>query len=129
MKHFILIFCIAGVSCCSTKTKSNGSGANMSPVEVPVLENVPSCLDQLIQRYTQEVKQNPARKIYSYTYKSNTVYYVTPPCCDFYSDLYDKDCNLIGHPDGGITGKGDGKVPDFEKEKSKEQLVWEDTRK
>ena len=28
--------------------------------------------------------------------------------CDQFSDLLDANGNLIGHPDGGITGRGDG---------------------
>ena len=74
-----------------------------------------------------EVK-NPTTKIYSYLYKGKKVYYVTAPCCDFFSDLLDADCNLIGHPDGGITGRGDGKMPDFHKSRTDEKLVWEDPR-
>ena len=29
-------------------------------------------------------------------------------CRDQFSDLLDANGNLIGHPDGGITGRGDG---------------------
>jgi hypothetical protein len=35
---------------------------------------------------------------------------------------------LICQPDGGITGKGDGKCPDFDKNKTNEKLVWQDPR-
>ena len=45
-----------------------------------------------------------------------------------FSDLYDADGNLLGHPDGGITGQGDGKLPDFQEERSDEQVVWADDR-
>lgn len=74
-----------------------------------------------------EVK-NPPQKIFSYKYKGSTVYYVTAPCCDFFSDLLSADCELIAHPDGGITGKGDGRAADFHKLRSGEKLVWEDPR-
>ena len=83
----------------------------------------------MIKGFEKEEKQNPPRKIYRYTYKGKTVYYVTPPCCDFYSDLYDSTCKLIGHPDGGFTGKGDRRMPDFHTSKSNEKLIWEDKRK
>ncbi|MBL0146942.1 MAG: hypothetical protein IPP48_15705 [Chitinophagaceae bacterium] len=86
-------------------------------------------MQTLIKKFEAEKVQNPPRSIYSYTYKSKTVYYVTAPCCDFFTDLYDENCNLIGHPDGGFTGKGDMKMPDFEKEKSNEKLIWTDSRK
>ena len=71
---------------------------------------------------------NPPRKIYSYLYKDSLVYYVTAPCCDFFSDLYNTNCELIAHPDGGITGKGDGRLSDFHALKTAEKLLWEDDR-
>lgn len=90
----------------------------------------PACVKALIKKFSAEEKQNPPRSIYSYTYKGKTVYYVTPPCCDFFSDLYDSaTCKLIGHPDGGITGKGDMQMMDFNTAKSNEKLIWKDTRK
>ncbi|MBS1742291.1 MAG: hypothetical protein JST81_04590 [Bacteroidetes bacterium] len=82
-----------------------------------------------MNRFAAEEKQNPPRKIIRYEYEGKTVYYVTPPCCDFFSDLYDSTCVLIGHPDGGFTGKGDGKLSDFNEKKKREVLVWEDRRK
>jgi len=57
------------------------------------------------------------------------VFYVPALCCDFYSDLYDMDCNLIGHPDGGYTGRGDGSFPDFTERRKDEKLIWADERK
>ena len=34
----------------------------------------------------------------------------------------------MGHPDGGFTGKGDGKIKDFETA-TDEKLLWADSRK
>ena len=45
-------------------------------------------------------------------------------CCDFYNEVYDAKCNFLGAPDGGFTGKGDGKIPDFFEEAKSEKLVW-----
>lgn len=90
--------------------------------------NLPACLQKLVKGFLEEEVQNPPRKIYSYTYNGGLVYYVTPPCCDFFSDLYDAQCKLIAHPDGGITGRGDGRAKDFAQTKSNEKLVWEDVR-
>lgn len=137
MKNTFLLLCIVAASCCGTKKSLDTSAGNAAPgmettkteKEKVTAENVPACLLEMISGFTKEEKQNPPRKIYSYTYKGKTVYYVTPPCCDFFSDLYDSDCKLMGHPDGGITGRGDGKFPDFEKEKSNEKIVWKDKRK
>ena len=51
-----------------------------------------------------------------------------PRCCDIFSDLYDASGNVIGHPDGGITGQGDGRVPDFPAQRENERIVWKDQR-
>lgn len=92
------------------------------------IAKLPACLQKLVKGFLEEEVQNPPRKIYSYTYNGNLVYYVIPPCCDFFSDLYDAQCKLIAHPDGGITGRGDGRARDFIQTKSNEKLVWEDVR-
>lgn len=97
--------------------------------KTPVAPPVAACVQKLIKKFSAEEVQNPPRSIYSYTYKGKTVYYVTPPCCDFFSDLYDSNCNLIGHPDGGITGKGDMQMMDFDTAKKNEKLIWKDKRK
>jgi hypothetical protein len=90
--------------------------------------SIPVCVQQLISRFRKEEKQNPPRSIYRYSYKGRTVYYVTAPCCDFYSDLYNSACTIIAHPDGGFTGRGDGRAPDFLKERKNEKLLWKDNR-
>jgi hypothetical protein len=54
---------------------------------------------------------------------------VTAPCCDFFTDVYDENCNIIGHPDGGITAKGDMNMMDFNTLKTNEKLIWTDERK
>jgi len=114
-----------------TKTDTKGDPAKVTKNEFRNAGNTaaPSCIQKLIKEFQGEEKQNPPRKIYSYMYKGSTVYYVTAPCCDFFTDLYDKNCNLMGHPDGGITGRGDGKFTDFIKLRSNEKLIWKDGRK
>jgi hypothetical protein len=89
----------------------------------------PACIRDMIQKFKAEEKQNPARSVFRYTYKEKTVYYVPAICCDFFSDLYDDKCNLIAHPDGGFTGRGDGKAEDFKDKRSDGQLIWQDERK
>ena len=50
----------------------------------------------------------PPRPITRYEYQGETVYYVLKESCYQFSDLLDTDGNLIGHPEGGITGRCDG---------------------
>ncbi len=128
MKNTLLLFCVIIASCCGPK-KTNVTTSPGDNVAIGSSTDTSACLQQMIAGFKNEEKQNPPRKVYSYQYKGQTVYYVTPPCCDFFSDLYDSKCKLIGHPDGGITGRGDGKFPDFEQLRTNEKLVWEDTRK
>ena len=121
------------ISSCATSQSSKSAQSKPSKGEAPVASdtngpNVPSCIRVMIEKYEYEEKQTPPRKIYQYTYNGKRVYYVTAPCCDFFSDLYDSECALIGHPDGGITGRGDGSLPDFMKTRSNEKLIWEDKR-
>ncbi|RYF83629.1 MAG: hypothetical protein EOO03_15350 [Chitinophagaceae bacterium] len=82
----------------------------------------------MIDKYQKAPKTNPPKKIFSYSYKGKTVYYETAICCDQYSNLYDENCKLLGHPDGGYTGKGDGTMTDFSSTRTNEQLLWEDKR-
>jgi hypothetical protein len=89
----------------------------------------PACIRDLIKKFEAEEKQNPARSVFRYTYKEKTVYYVPAICCDFFSDLYDDQCKLIAHPDGGFTGRGDGKADDFIDKKTGGKLIWKDPRK
>lgn len=91
--------------------------------------DVPPCIQQMIADYSNRPIQNPPAEFYSYDYKGQTVYYMKPPCCDQMSKLYDSNCNFICSPDGGITGKGDGKCTDFYSTRQNEKLIWKDDRK
>ena len=97
-----------------------GFSAQIVPSEVELLRwsppptpEIPDWLTRLIQRLENEPVANPPASIAQYVYTGHTVYFLPPRCCDIFSDLYDADGNIIGHPDGGITGQGDGRVPDF----------------
>src|SRR6478672_522881 len=124
MKHVLIIMSIIAASCCSSKKTTDTANTDTTAKGQDSSVVLPKCINKMIAEFSKAKVENPPRKIYSYNYNGKTVYYVTPPCCDFYSDLYDSDCNLIGHPDGGFTGKGDGKMTDFHSTKSGEKLVW-----
>ena len=130
MKVFVLVFVISLASCCSGKSNRSGASSNTNAGDSTVVNyKTPDCIRVLIAGFEKEAVQNPPRKIYSYSYQNKTVYYIPAICCDFFSDLYDDDCKLIGHPDGGITGRGDGTVRDFDSARSNERLIWADKRK
>jgi hypothetical protein len=71
---------------------------------------------------------NPPASITRYEYQGHVVYYVPPRCCDVASTLYDEKGAVICQPDGGFTGRGNNKCPDFFDARSKAQLVWKDPR-
>ena len=115
-----------------TDTPAPTSTNTVDPVNRYVAESDvtarPPWLKARIAAVLAERKRNPITRILRYDYDGKIVYYISAPCCDQYSDVFDTKGKLICHPDGGITGKGDGQCPDFEKRKSNEKLVWQDPR-
>ncbi len=88
----------------------------------------PAWITSLIVKYESEPIGNPPQSIWRYEYKKQTVYYSPAQCCDQFSTLYDVNGKVIGAPDGGFTGQGDGKHSDFFKERKSEKLIWKDSR-
>ncbi len=88
---------------------------------------IPLWLTQMIEDFEASPVANPPRRVIQYQYKGNVVYYITSPCCDQFNNLYDIEGNIICAPDGGITGNGDGRCPDFVDNDG--AVVWEDKRK
>lgn len=104
---------IAGETALAKKDSLNGN-------TVPF----PTCIKNKIDSFKlKEVHERPQRVI-EYRYKGKKVYYVAMPCCDFFNEVYDDKCKFLGSPDGGFSGQGDGKLPDFFKEVSNEKLIW-----
>jgi hypothetical protein len=89
---------------------------------------IPACISAKIEFLKGQPKGNPAYSVYQYSYNGKKVYYFPPQCCDQFSDLYDENCNLICHPDGGIAGGGDGNCQNFISTRKNEVLIWKDSR-
>jgi hypothetical protein len=85
-------------------------------------------LQAMIAEILSQPPTNPPSAIYRYRYHGQVVYYRTGYCCDVPSSLYDEAGNLLCHPDGGFTGDGDGRCPDFHAEATTRELVWQDPR-
>ena len=90
-------------------------------------EDYPQCITKKINELKKIPVQNPPASIWEFEYQGKKVYYIPADCCDRFNPLYDKKCNIICHPDGGITGKGDSKCLDFSRKN--EKLIWKDDRK
>ena len=126
MKLLILSLMLVAFGCNASK---KNSAIEIAPEGSKVMvDSLPVCVKVLIEKMKSETVTNPQRKIYSYIYLGKKVFYVPAICCDNFSDLYNDSCRLMGHPDGGFTGRGDGKIKDFETA-TEEKLLWADSRK
>jgi len=65
------------------------------------------------------------RQVVQYMYNGQKVYYLPSAVPDMYGDLLDSACNILCHPDGGITGRGDGQCTDFFSNRTKAKVLWE----
>src|SRR5512143_1395573 len=88
----------------------------------------PELVDQLIKQFEQDPVGNPPLSIWQYEYNGQVVYLVLAHCCDIPSVVYDASGAVLCSPDGGITGKGDGRCDDFFDQRTNEQLIWKDSR-
>jgi hypothetical protein len=88
----------------------------------------PAWLQTRIQSILATRKRNPIIRVTRYLYNGESVYYESAPCCNQQSTLYDVEGKVLCHPEGGITGRGDGKCSNFQKRRTNEQLVWQDPR-
>jgi len=89
---------------------------------------LPPCILDKIEAIQQQPKYNPPATVYRYLYAGSYVYLISSNCCDQYNYLYDRDCNIICAPTGGITGKGDSRCSNFKEMATDETLVWKDSR-
>lgn len=89
---------------------------------------LPDWIIKLIEKEKTEGAANPPAFLSQCKYRGQTVYYRSSRCCDIPSILYDENENVICSPDGGLTGRGDGKCADFFYEKSGCEVIWRDTR-
>ena len=90
--------------------------------------DTPDWVEKMIVKFKNEPVGNPPQSIWQFDYNGQIVYYVPPQCCDQYSTLYDEKGNILGAPDGGISGSGDGRFTDFFTERKNEKLIWQDSR-
>jgi len=93
--------------------------------KIAVTAELPACLKAKIDSMIANPNEGSPQSITRYSYHEKTVYYMKAPCCDKYNIVFDNDCNILGYPDGGFTGRGDGKMPDFFNEAKDGKVVWE----
>jgi len=97
-------------------------------VSAVATNNIPSCIQQKIDSIKQQPVWNPPAEINEYNYSGSKVFLISANCCDFYSVVFDTNCNYVCAPSGGFTGKGDRKCTDFFKQAKFVRIVWKDER-
>ncbi len=118
--HIVLVFAalLPMVGCSSVARKKSQQAKDAYPAWIK---------DFIAREETYPVADPPA-SLMQCGYKNQTVYYVPPRCCDVPGILYDETGNAICSPDGGISGIGNGKCPDFLTTRKNCRTVWKDTR-
>jgi hypothetical protein len=89
---------------------------------------LPSCIQARIESIKQQPKWNPPAEVTEYRYNGKRVFLFSSNCCDQFSEVVDEACTYLCAPSGGITGKGDGKCPDFDEKAELVKVVWKDER-
>ncbi len=86
-------------------------------------EELPQHIADMIEQYESSPGTAP-NEIWRYRFEGRTVYYVPPMPYDIPGKLVSEDGDFICSPDGGLTGRGDGKCPTFFEERSDGRIVW-----
>lgn len=86
------------------------------------IDPLPRCLVQKIDSLSK-INERPIA-ITRYDFRNQTVYYIKSACCDRYNPVYDKNCRLLGFPDGGFTGRGDGSLTGFRDSAENPVVIW-----
>jgi hypothetical protein len=137
MKLFYIVSAIFALACGKSRKAQKPTDMAMALKDSGIIVNtdtpkikLPKGIEQLIEKLKAEEIVAPPRELWEYTLIDKKVYYVpAPQCCDFFSDLYNEAGELIAHPDGGFTGRGDNKMPNFATDRTNGRIVWVDKRK
>lgn len=112
MKRFliVLLILVISITSCRTQEKNQNSKEENHVQQHDALQ--PAWLKDRMDDWEAE----GYTEVSAYRWQGDTVFLAIPPCCDRFSELYNHAGNLVCHPSGGITGKGDGKCPEFRTE-------------
>ena len=91
----------------------------------------PAWVQELVKQEESQPPANPPARLDKCLYKGKTTYYLPPRCCDIESTLLDEEGKEICSPDGGYTGNGDGRCPDFYfgEIPTECKTIWKDERR
>jgi hypothetical protein len=120
MKVLLLLIAIPFLSASDCGNKNEKTTVN----NLTSTDSIPACVQRLIDEAKKEDPPMPPVQVDEYLYNGKKVYLFTAQCCDFYNIVYDDSCRNICAPTGGITGKGDGKCPDFDSTAKLVKNIW-----
>lgn len=110
----------------------NNKNPQLSPTESKQssIENNshPDWVNKLIEEAKENEVANPPTSLIKCFYQDEIVYYLPARCCDIPSLVFNEAGDVVCSPDGGITGRGDGKCLDFFESKKDCVTIWQDTR-
>ena len=120
MVRSFFLFCllVAAVSLGGCRTLKSMGCNSADPVEAL------DWLNKMAAEMEKSPNDNKDAEISQHTYYNRTVFYVQNRCCDRPNELFDCEGNKICEPDGGLTGKGDGRCTDFFEKREGNTLVW-----
>lgn len=116
MKNSFIFFFTCFILSCNSPKNLVSKSANS--------DGMPGCLHVIIKEMSNDLSEGMPLSVTQFSYHGQKVYYMVAPCCDKYNIVYDSACTILGYPDGGFTGRGDGKMPDFEKEAINPKVIW-----
>lgn len=77
-----------------------------------------------VKKFISESQNDPTASLIRYEYKNQTVYFKpVTKCCDQMSTVLDENGDYLCSPDGGFTGRGDGKCADFFQKRKNEKVL------
>lgn len=90
--------------------------------------SVPKGTPYAIKKLIRKEQKHCLSKVYNYNFEGQKYYYFQNGhggCADSFNDLYNEKGELLCHPDGGISGGGDGKCGDYYIGINNALLIWE----
>lgn len=117
MRNFILFFMLCFIFSCHSSKSLVSTSEDVA--------RMPGCLQEIIKTMSEDQYEGMPLSITQFNYQGQKVYYMVAPCCDKFNIVYDSACTILGYPDGGLTGRGDGKMLNFEKEATGAKVIWE----
>lgn len=117
MRNSLLLFFLILIVSCNSPKKLVSASDNA--------DEIPKCLRKIIKTMSEDESEGMPLSVTQFTYHGQKVYYMVSPCCDKYNIVYDTYCAILGYPDGGFTGRGDGKMKDFETEAKNGKVIWD----